>query len=70
VLLPPSIAHPVVAILDSRLTPDERLRRLGRPGTVPADAAGWLEELVDDPLDEWRSPWLRECARHATGAGG
>ena len=65
-LLPASVAHPAIAILDARLTHDARRRRLPRPVTTPADADAWLLELVEDPADEWRSQWVQACAAHAT----
>ena len=43
-------------------------------GLVPLDASDrptdWLADLVDDPDDRWRSPWLRACALYTARVQG
>jgi hypothetical protein len=67
VLLRPEEARQVVAILDPALQPAERLARLPAtpgPAVGPSVADGWLRDLIEDPDDIWRSPWVRACAIH------
>ncbi len=55
----------VVAVLEPGRTPAERLARLPALTDLPAGGEGWLRELVEDPADRWRSPWLCACAIRA-----
>ena len=60
----------VLAVIDPGLGVAERSGRLGSPVGAPSDAEGWLRELIEDPDDDWRSPWLRACAVHAAASRG
>ena len=69
----PTESRLVVALLDPRLPPAERLARLVPPArttTDPRDAEDWLRDLVEDVDHGWRSTWLRACAIRAAGARG
>jgi hypothetical protein len=69
----PAESRPVVALIDPRLTPSERLGRLMPPDRATADprpAEDWLRDLVEDANQGWRSAWLRACAIHVAGARG
>jgi len=69
----PTESRLVIALLDPHLRPAERLERLiPQAGTAadPRDAENWLQDLVEDADDGWRSAWLRACAIHAAGARG
>jgi hypothetical protein len=69
VLLAPSEAKQVLALLERDLPVAERLARLPPPaGDAPTDLVGWLRDLVEDVDDHWRSPWLRATAIHAAKA--
>jgi TLC ATP/ADP transporter len=60
----------VLAVIDPGLTDAERLDRLGSQVAMPTDGDGWFRDLVEDPDDAWRSPWLRACAIHSAAARG
>jgi hypothetical protein len=60
----------VLAVIDPGLGDADRRGRLGSPADSPSDADGWLRELIEDPDDIWRSPWLRACAIHTAAARG
>ena len=63
----------VVALLDARLEPAQRLERLAPPtrsAAAPRDVEDWLRDLVEDADQGWRSAWLRACAIHVAGACG
>jgi hypothetical protein len=69
----PAESRLVVALLDPRLPPAERLARLVPPGGITAgrrDVEDWLRDLVEDADHGWRSTWLRACAIQAAGARG
>jgi hypothetical protein len=66
-------SRPVVALLDPRLLPAQRMERLASPtatATAPGDQEDWLRDLVEDADHGWRSRWLRACAIHVAGACG
>ena len=69
-------AAPLLALLEPGRTPAERLARLTRipdGPDVPGGPDSWLRDLVEDPAERWRSPWLRACAIRAArlrGAAG
>ena len=66
VLMSPSEAKPVLALLQRDLPVAERLARLPQPvGDAPTDLVGWLRDLVEDVDGQWRSTWLRATAIHA-----
>ena len=50
--------------------------RFEEPASAPAvganarDPDAWVADMVDDPEQIWRSPWLTVCARHAARLGG
>jgi hypothetical protein len=59
-------AGTVAAIVDGRLEPAERLRRLSDGRKQPAHGgAAWLRDIAEDGDDRWRSEWLRACAIRA-----
>ena len=63
VALSPREARMIIAVLRPDLTPADRLSRL--PTTTadaPVETAFWLRDIVEDPQDVWRSPWVRACA--------
>jgi hypothetical protein len=67
----PTESRLIVALLDPRLAPAERLARLVPPASTTADrrdAEDWLRDLVEDVDHVWRSTWLRACAIRAAGA--
>jgi hypothetical protein len=69
----PTESRLVVALLDPRLMPADRLRRIVPPASAtadPRDAEDWVRDLVEDVDDAWRSAWLRACAIHDAGASG
>ena len=69
VLLAADESRVVLAIVQPGLADGQRLR--GLPASSPAtDRVGTLRDLVEDPDDEWRSPWLRACAILAARAEG
>jgi hypothetical protein len=66
-------AHLVVALLEPRLVPAQRLERLSPPehnSAAPSDVEDWLRDLIEDLDQRWRSPWLRACAIHVASACG
>jgi hypothetical protein len=64
-------AASLLAVLDPALGPEARLTGLGGDGAT--QRRDWLRDLVEDPEDAWRAPWLRACAiraaRHADALG-
>ena len=70
VLLRTEGAAVLIALLAPARTPGERLALLAHPVDGPADPGGWLRELVEDPGEVWRSPWLRACAIRAARVRG
>ena len=72
VVIGASGSRSVAPLLDPALRSPERLARL-RPADatrVGLDAQRWIRDLVEDPDDEWRSPWLRACAIRAANRRG
>ena len=66
-------ANIVVALLDARLAPAQRLERLApaaRSPAAPRLVEDWLRDLVEDADHSWRSAWLRACAIQVAGASG
>jgi hypothetical protein len=63
VTLPRGEASRALAVL----RPDLTAERSTQPGLPVPEAPpnGWLVDLVKDPDDRWRSPWLRTCAAYA-----
>jgi hypothetical protein len=58
-----SAERPMVAILEPRLADVDRLNALLRSFPVPARSRREiLMDLVEDPEDRWRRPWLAACA--------
>jgi hypothetical protein len=56
----------VLALVDPTLDDAERLGMLDAGGAEPSRSLpAWLRDLVADPEDSWRAPWLRACAVHA-----
>jgi hypothetical protein len=74
VALPADEAATVLTVVDPAPSDVDRLARMGAlkdPATdALTDASGWLGDIIDDPSDVWRSPWLRACAIHAAAARG
>lgn len=71
VLLASAESKVVGAILLADLPVPERLQRLpDAPADAPADADGWVRDLVADAGEHWRSAWLRACAVYAAQARG
>ncbi len=57
----------LVALIEPRLSDEERLGALLRTfPLVPCDPNQVLLDLVHDPDDRWRRPWLRACAMYTT----
>jgi hypothetical protein len=55
----------LVALIEPRLSDTERLSALLRTFTIPAaNQHELLFELVHDPDDRWRRPWLSACAMY------
>jgi hypothetical protein len=69
VTLPRGEASLALAVLSPDLAAAERSARLG--GMVPDEPpAGWLDDLVNDRGDHWRSSWLRTCAAYTARCRG
>ena len=55
-----------VPLIEPGLSEVERLRRLTRALPIPdRSVADVLHDLITDPEDRWREPWVRACALHA-----
>ena len=53
----------VIALLEPEWSPGERMRSLGRWYQLPpTDIDHVLRDLIEDPDDRWRRPWLTACA--------
>jgi hypothetical protein len=60
-------AAAALPLLQPRLTPAERSAAISARAPAPRSADEWIADILDDPDDVWRSPWLATCARHAAG---
>ncbi len=59
----------VVAMLEPRLSDEERLHALGRSSPpAPRTQQDLLLELVQDPERRWRRPWLAACALYCAAS--
>jgi hypothetical protein len=65
-----STARSVQPLLRSHSSAAERPAPPTRDVGAPRGGTGWLCDLVEDPADRWRSPWLRACAIHAARGRG
>ncbi len=63
--------RPFLALVEPTWRPEDRLRALERWFPLPpVDPADVLADLIDDPDDRWRRPWISSCALLAAADAG
>jgi len=58
----------MAALLVPRATPHHLADDLDGYPDPDRSAAAWVTELLEDPVGEWRDPWLRACSLQAAPA--